>query len=540
MSPPSSLTIDSLPNEILFEIISHLFVDGLYTVSTLSRRFNNLAIPHFFPYHGCSEPSKVMKIRIRCDDITHALGTTEEMTLRRYDALAGLSIAFDVKSVEELRCTFVPCVMFHIESSKLKTYQRLLHVLRRLERVSSLSITFDYWKQSNVEQTRKERTEVVSGLLNACLEKGCKTLAIQHGYFVPLDGDTLKEPNKVLKMIKKLFSAPLREGAKSATAPHSTSRGNQDTNMMSLSSAARKSSRLTHLDISSAMLLCPPCSSWTYPLLETPNLTSLTLSRVLLEKQVWEVILPWLVPPLRERLLELSITHCSHLPVTPLVNLVTSMKKLTHFKLIGLIPSVENRRLRKKHLLPDLVSLHTLPDWIGFLCPNEVPRPLLESLRIVPNPRFDFGVSIRDIKPVLTNPALSRLAMNSNSSDEITLDISAAGYTTADWERDLQAYQDPTDRAACESYERVTSLMFHVRMVTTEMMQQSQVICKFFGWWKNVRRIEFVSDDWTWARRWSSIWTEEAIGELLKDAKVHCPSLQSLVVHREVYRIHED
>src|SRR5205823_2135144 len=87
-SPPSMACIHDLPNEILYKIIEYSSLDELVSLAQTSRRLNSIAIPQFLKLHDIPEPTQCFLALFECGIVS------------RTDPLAGLSIGFDIRSID--------------------------------------------------------------------------------------------------------------------------------------------------------------------------------------------------------------------------------------------------------------------------------------------------------------------------------------------------------------------------------------------------------------------------------------------------------
>ncbi|TFK61051.1 hypothetical protein BDN72DRAFT_485040 [Pluteus cervinus] len=415
--------MDDLPKELLDEILPYLTVDELFVIAQLSRRLNILALQLFFPYHSIQSPSTLFKARIQCGVASHLiLPTPEELASRRNGALSGLAIAIGIKQIDEFRCRFFLCATCPL-ASKFRNYRRLIHVLKRLEKVRNISIVFDYPNRFGVGfvpvSVEKQRREIVTELLNLCVEKGCEKLSIQNGCFYPPSLNPAVPPslnlavppslNPAVPPLKATFSLNMGSlfGSFRGLLPSGHSPKSQGRAFaLPLFESARLQTQLTQLEVSSLMMLTPPCWRWTHSILETPSLTSLSLFQIQLPSEVWQTIFGWLIIPIQSKLLDLSVVKCTGLPTQEFISFLLDLKALTYIKLVTPLPPLHRFRLpwTTKTILPALMGITAPPEWIVLLCPSSIPRPTLRYVNIAPGSLFGFSSRIEELNPILKNP----------------------------------------------------------------------------------------------------------------------------------------
>ncbi|TFK74273.1 hypothetical protein BDN72DRAFT_893256 [Pluteus cervinus] len=547
----------NLPVELLLEIFSTLSVNCLLALAKTSRQFNSLCIPFFFSRHGISDASTNFEYR----SYKKAGQQNQDIVYWKNDALAGLAIAFDLKSIEEFTCVFNDYGTPRSAEVRIRHYWKLLWTIRRLDRVGKVTLRFNSWDTYETwiitGNLALQRKQVITGLFNVCLQKGCKTFHIDHCSLFP--EPPLAYPksgvSRVLHAVKRiLLPRPGPDnGRHPALSPYQPFPNDHYVGFIPLSGPARKTSQLQHLMISCPMAIYPPCSYWTHSVLQTPALTSLTLSIIGLSPDLWEMAFQWLIVPLKSKLIELSVIDCSKLPIGSFIDFLTNLQAVTHLTIILPMSRVDQYPPlieEGKPILPKLVSLSANPDWITLLC-AATPRPTLTSLKVVPRGSFSFGRPLGDLLPTLsklvspspTSPPSHPLQPNSEQPKDlgpgiqITLDLGSNVYTRDEFQEDVRKYSSPTYRTALgpTMCDHITHLVIRVPAFRDNT---PDVICNFFGWWKTLRCItlkdNYISE---WEKMFALVWTEEKIEKLVEEARVHCPSITSMAFKDRTYAI---
>ncbi|TFK74223.1 hypothetical protein BDN72DRAFT_833525 [Pluteus cervinus] len=414
----------NLPLEIFEQIINILEPTELLVLAKTCRQFNALSIRQFFLLHKVDNPSKLFQGTLELSflpreedsvglELTHKDPTT--FNDAGGNTFEGLAVAFDIMTIEHLHCIIHHSTPDPYPLTRyLNVLRRVIWAVRRLQHIGRVTLKLEmggYLLITHEDERSiiRQWKEVMGTLLNLLVEKGCENLEVSHGTFplrplqdmFILNVDPLPGRQNILQRTKSLFtrkSKPISPTMKDTDAIGTPTVDRQavrffrdSLDLIHLSKSARDSSRLRHLEISSRVLLHPPCSHWTYSILQTSNLTSLSL--YMIYEASLTHMLSWLLLPIRSQLRELSIELCSRLPsAAPLIDLIVGLRALTHLKLADPVPEVYGHKLpitskvfpRSKNapVLPNLVSLHAFSDWIQLLCLGSSPRPTVTSLSL--------------------------------------------------------------------------------------------------------------------------------------------------------------
>ncbi|TFK74215.1 hypothetical protein BDN72DRAFT_893206 [Pluteus cervinus] len=542
-------SLPGLPTEIILEVLTHLPVDSLLMLSRTSHQFNSLCLPYFFSRHNISNPSDVFNSHPAQGCEGWAASRECSRSIRNNDPLSGLITAFQIKSVTELNVEFHECGPKGTSVSRLEPYWKLLRALQRLEHVKELTVGFDHWyldDQTPLEdELTMKRKQAITDLFNTCLEKGCEYFAIQSSALF-LRPALLPKTGLSGFLHSALNPHLFRRGPQRAIIPYAPLFDEKEVDFIPLLDSSRKSSKLRSLMISAPMMLYPPCSYWTYSVLSTPNLTSLTLYQVDFLPLYWEAAFSWLIHPLKNNLLDFNISYCSEVPVKPFLTFLLNLTALTHLDVIlSPVPSrIEDYLpLKRRHgtkLLRNLVSLKSYSDWLAILCPRLITRPQLRYLEVMPRGEFDFGKAIPSLRRVLTCPPF--LPPNRAPDLRVTLSLLYCTYTPVQFKQNLQVYSDPAHREALGAaiYESVTHLALRPH-VFAGFVDTPEVICEFLAWWKHLECVELYVGEVanTWQGTFAGVWTEGQIERLVKEARKRCPLMKTVILNGKEYSICE-
>ncbi|TFK61050.1 hypothetical protein BDN72DRAFT_849989 [Pluteus cervinus] len=532
--------MEHLPVEIIHEIAAYISHRDVFNLAQLSCYLNSVLIPYFFTTcHHIPDPSRSKRVtmRLSCYAMTRRIenpwGKQSQLGEGWKDVLSGLTIAFGLRELDSLECTFT-CSSSHDHNDwDVANYRRLLLALKRLDRVRKLTLVMDH---SNVFAPHKERALITMGnrqettneLLNMCLERGCEGLVVQDSSFLPM------APTRRQMTYARILRRFWPSSSVWLTAPFS-----RICKPIFLPLTTRKASKLVHLQISSLILLWPPFSTWTYDVLGTPSLMSLKLHKVYLEPELWEFVLSWLVQPTRTRLLKLAVGDCN-IPATTLVEFIIKLEALTHLTLSEYLRNPDEgsvKRLRANaHFFPHLISLTAPLNWVRYILNLVGPKSKAKFnyLGIIPPSTFLLEAFTSDLK-VLLDTLSHPSRRGPNAHLDVSLDLSHGQYPLDVFQEDFDSYSN-LDLALNErgikafaSYDAITELRLPVDM----MDQESEVLGRFLGRWNHLKLVTFC-DPFERTERWATLWgqkprdvrKEAVVQKLLACTKTFCPSVE--------------
>ncbi|TFK62056.1 hypothetical protein BDN72DRAFT_849089 [Pluteus cervinus] len=516
-----TLNLQDLPTELLQKIfVTNDFPrENLISIARVSRRFNSIAIPAVLALYGIRQPSKQFKACVWCGT---AVQLFSEGKRGKVDVLSGLALGFDITEVEELDWR-IDAERSYTMDVLFKDYGRLLRILQRLQRIKTASISFEglnYFSAWAGAAPIGIWRGLMEGILNVLVERGCKSLVIYHGSLVAQIFVKTKKRGEsegvavMVQRTKNLFgvstTSPTLEGP---TWKMARSKASVPMKLANLSEAARRSSQLQRIHISSCMLLHPPLSHWTYSILATPSLTSLTLCGLEFTALEWEAILSWLAIPLKAKLVELTIERCHRFTTstaTSLIEFIVQLGSLTHLRLGPPFPDVSNPDFKRTlqnfksksgvesgdnvQVLPNLVSLEAFSDWIELLLssssPSQTQRSNLKSLYIRARTVF-FHTYFNHLCPVALPPVLSSpVLLPRGSGLQVTLDLYQADTDSGNLEGYISQLSRSTDMSP-EVFEGITHLVLPSWDFTLSLPHY-EATCRFFAMWKGLEEVIFA------------------------------------------------
>lgn len=238
--------MDSLPSELLMDLLTRMGLRELCSLSATSRRMNELIINLGLKRYGFHNPSKALLF-----------------SGQKWDALPLLRLAVSMKPTQLLSCVFPQGPQGNI----FQTVTGIHRILANMPSVEKMIITFTEPGVSN-QMRPVERTKAFEAILNlfdTAMKKGCASLEVFHDCY------PVYNPPKVQSF------RPL--GQLSRTRPPHSS----ETKPSEL--------KLRSFEIQSRMLLRPPLADWTHYILNTAPITSLILRKLDFQPDRWRSFL---------------------------------------------------------------------------------------------------------------------------------------------------------------------------------------------------------------------------------------------------------
>lgn len=265
MSMQQTSTFSNLPTDIIFKLLDLLEPRETLQLAAVCRELAAIVSHIYYAHAGFSKLQERYFIKSDC---------------RGYmDDLTGLSL--------DLRLRSIPHFVFHSSifpeevNVLARNMDRLCNIFGRISSVRSLCIKIQSRKNSgwNLQSTSVQRFTVnFQQLLEIVLRKGCTSLHIQLSHPV-----TTNYKFEIVNSNSTLRS--FRSVAKDVRPPEIHGKGwkftkTYDSNIpMSFTPPPGISSvRLTHIDFFTDFLLIPPHSLWTFVMLKSSPIVSLTLS----------------------------------------------------------------------------------------------------------------------------------------------------------------------------------------------------------------------------------------------------------------------
>ncbi|TFK66934.1 hypothetical protein BDN72DRAFT_961387 [Pluteus cervinus] len=410
--------MDDLPVELIHRIIGRSAQD-LFTIARLSRYLNAVAISYYF--HGRLPRRHIDEITLHFDGhrtymITQPNEDNATTTKPKFstqspiDILSFLSIAFDIQTIGRFnwKSTGANTENRELPERLITQCHRLTVFLRRLDVVHHISLKFHDWNLRWYRMMPSSRilekwTVVTTGLLNVCMEKmntnsqGGEGFEMVGGCFPGVDYAIRHKRNWGLRRkgvagfgetqnptmhgldwdIVRLGGDPLMPS---------------DMNVFISTGTESVAKSTKKFKVSSAMLLYPPLSEWTYQFLRSAPLTCLTIDGLFSFAEWWEIFFSWLSIPLRDRLEELTIQNCTHIRARSLADFLQNLRGLKHC----VIQDTPTTQALKGNIffskLPELVTFTAPSDFLYFMRPKGLQlskrllgKPsLLSTLRIFP------------------------------------------------------------------------------------------------------------------------------------------------------------
>ncbi|KAJ7186875.1 hypothetical protein C8R46DRAFT_1058287 [Mycena filopes] len=387
MASPASLM--SLPNELLVPIFENpkFPLDYLCTLAVLCRRLHFVALPIYFARSGMPEPTKSAFIPLAKDG---------------QDMLAALNMALFISSMED-----ITCVLPHPSCTSifplLPHLRRLRKFIARISSVKRVTLQLDarnsMCNAAGDDEALRAWSSTLGGLLNVVIEKGCTELTVRYGGYLTRSfilqatgaspGSRSTRIRRVIKSVRRLLGARTTtlagKGWEFRRAPEQGQKGG-----MALVPGPKlpRSRELSTLHIESAVLITPPCLSWTISALRYCSITSLAISRVSLDKDLWNAALT-LIAKATPHLADLSLCELDSISDVAILEFCSRLPRLTSLKIgnneeaPGVPTKCARKRAGKVPPFRRLTSLIAPADFIlHFLRPRKC-FPQLNSLGIV-------------------------------------------------------------------------------------------------------------------------------------------------------------
>lgn len=277
MSPTGIL---DLPTEILVDILERLNIPPttFFNLALLCRKLHFIALPIFLARCGFNSSTNSIVMGVMDD---------------RPDAISGLKTALFKPQPESICAIFAhpSCIsIFPI----VALLQRLENYISRLPSLKHVTLQLDIRGSACLsvgsEEGLRAWTTGMESLLNCIVRTQCTSLTMLYGSqftrgtkFVLPPTPNQGTPTRLLSSISSLLC--LR-------GSDNIDNSNRRAPEMALPLSLHASTKLTALEIHSAILLRGPGLNWTLTALRNCPVTSLTLGRLLEESIAWDSVLP--------------------------------------------------------------------------------------------------------------------------------------------------------------------------------------------------------------------------------------------------------
>ncbi len=196
-------TLLDLPTELLLDILKRngTRILDLYPIAAVSRRLNSIAIPLAFPDIDIFDLQDILSLTFDGSGCHLTPRPKQEDPLEAYLNIRGaddglLLLAFDIASVNEIRCIFLDplletCAIF-------QNLTRLAHFLERLTAVRAVTLWFKMDDEYHYALPDFQFTfptsiaDILNHIFQLLAIKGCKHLSIYNGTY-----GTLAPPHPV-------------------------------------------------------------------------------------------------------------------------------------------------------------------------------------------------------------------------------------------------------------------------------------------------------------------------------------------------------
>ncbi|KAJ7039032.1 hypothetical protein C8F04DRAFT_1086885 [Mycena alexandri] len=324
----AQVSLLSLPNELLIAIFENTKfpVDYLCTLAVLCRRLHFIALPIYFARNGMLEPSKSAFIPLAKDG---------------QDMLAALNMALFISSMEE-----ITCVLPHPSCTSifplLPHLRRLRKFISRIPSVKRVTLQLDarnsMCNAAGDDEALRAWSSTLGGLLNVVIEKGCTELTVRYGGYLTRSYMLSTGPahrtriRRLVKSVRRVFGPRAALSGKSWEFRRVPEQGKKGEFAVVPGSKLPRSQELSTLHIESAVLIMPPCLSWTLSALRYCGITSLSISRVSLEKELWNAALT-LIAKGAPHLAELSLCELDSISDVEILKFCSRLRRLTSLKI---------------------------------------------------------------------------------------------------------------------------------------------------------------------------------------------------------------
>ncbi|KAF7340435.1 hypothetical protein MVEN_01963600 [Mycena venus] len=409
-----------LPTEILVYVLDNpsLSTSTLYSVALSCRRLHFLALQIYFHRYGLTPTSKSIVIDMRSD---------------RRDVLAALQTALFIPQTEVITfvfphpsCTSISPLLRHLTRAEdyISRLPSVKHVTLCLDGRGSVCLSVGDDRELRAWTTRLE------SLLACIVKKQCECLTMINGgqftrayELVP----PIPRRSPIKRLLSTVLGLQLQRRIPSETQDfRRVSKQGRTHIEMTLPTSLHPASRLSILEIHSAILVLPPGLCWTLTVLRTCPITSLKLERRVEDSIPWGTVLP-LIGSAAGRLTSLTLVEASLISggdtdsfsEADVLDFISRLPQLRHITV-----SYKNRKdLRESDgpliHLQDLEILRAPSTFILHLLRSPSPLPNIQSICVLWPETYDArGISYlaTALPAFLQKPDPPRLSVSVSSA----------------------------------------------------------------------------------------------------------------------------
>ena len=596
----STHSLLDLPNELIIRIFAdpNLSLKDIYVVSCLSKLLNILAIPIYLSAHGIPEPEQEISLYVLDWDPYNLHSQFLNLTRRfQPDALSALNVSTTISQVKHFKCFFQNPTTKEGRNSYQEAQNLSLAVKRTsrfIEKLKSMDtaeiyLVWDpyyvrcyftvhgYKKITNVPiPEANEWTESFCRFLNLLVERGCTSLKVQYDIpqaLIPIF--RFRSSNPITKTISNVFQYVQKRRDRQAPTLHwelesPTYKGKPDSTSVesaSLSCLAQESNSIVVLSLHSNALLLPPFVNWTLSLLYShSSLTCITFSHLTFSEEVWTTLLPLIADAVSNRLTKLSFfSQCTKLTAESLTRFTAHLPHLTHLSVDRLFCSrfqSSETKLTPPHL-PLLQVLQAPTELVSLILDAQSPAslsrikeaptgfPQLMSLTVYPCSQLQYPSNyIESTRTV--NALVNRIKLQLHGREvEYTLDLQTEFTNFANIIDYLQSeqknYCSHWDLINGVEVEQFASRQYGSRIVFLDITRvvlyphhcDPIPLCVWLKLlFPNLKTLVFTCRIVAQPDQ-VSLLDAKVVEELIKELTTTCPTVHTLVVANETYKLGE-
>ncbi|KAJ7511351.1 hypothetical protein B0H11DRAFT_2269087 [Mycena galericulata] len=349
-----------LPTELLVNIFENptFPTATLYALAFLCRRLHFIALPIYIARSGMdyTTNSVVITMATDCWDL---LGALQKSLI--FPEIENITCIFPHPS-----CTSIFPILFHLR--RLQSFVSRLHSLKQvtLELDTAWNVCLSRVKNNVGLRAWAAQLEA---LLNIIVARGCTSLTMIYGahFTQSVALDSTENPRGPVSGLRARIDRLLHRG-EIRTVEIGVG--------INLPSALARSSRLSSLNIQSAILIRPPGLQWTLAALQKCNITSLTLCHNVADADTWGTVLP-LLASAAPGLTSVVLLDAQYVHDADLLTFLSRLPFLTHLTIWSTgtviasqtwgVPTIDFRHLESLEAPPSFLN-YFLMDRSRFTC----------------------------------------------------------------------------------------------------------------------------------------------------------------------------